>query len=444
MKRALCATCLAASLAIPLHAAEHFWDEIPASPSTTRPSVVLDGYWDSEFQRVNREVAAANDCQLVFFGDSITWSWSLGPADGKAIWKNQFGPLNPINMGNSGDITPVMLHRVTRGNLDFPAGQHPKVAVLLCGINNFGVTQSAGGKEKWDLGIDCPPQDIANGQRAVAQVFRRKLPHTRLIMMALLPVADRAKWKICQEVNASQAAVTRDSTEVAFIDLQDRFLLADGSINKSLFTDGLHLSAEGYQAWAKGIASKIDEFMKAPPLNPVKIMVIGGVATEGLDSTGSYRCYLDGMLRRKGHHIDFIGSRHKHNGDKTEADSYQFDPDHEGHSGKNFDWFAENMPRLLEQNTPDIAVLQPGHDDIAKNITAVITALRAKNPEVRIVLAEPNHTTNRFAKSPVVVAKIGLDLDTRVPSADEARKVATILAEAISPLLPLKKTSSTP
>jgi len=428
----------------PVQAAEHFWDEIPLSPSTTMPSEVLDDYWNSEFQRVNREVAAAQNTRLVFFGDSITWSWSLGPATGRELWENQFADYKPLNMGNSGDITPVMLHRVTRGNLDFPEGRHPKVAVLLCGINNFGVTQSAGGKEKWDLGADCPPEDIANGQRAIAQVFRRKLPQTRLIMMALLPVADRAKWQKCQRVNAINASLALDNNEVAFVNLQDSFLQPDGTINKALFTDGTHLTKAGYQAWEKGISPVIEKSMKAPPLNPVKIMVIGGVATEGLDSTGSYRCYLDGMLRRKGHHIDFIGSRHKHNGDKTEAGSYQFDPDHEGHSGKNFAWFAENMPRLLEPNTPDIAVLQPGHDDIAENITAVITALRAKNPEVKIVLAEPNHTTNGFAKSQVVVAKIGLDLETRVPSADEARKAATILAEAISPLLPLKKTSSTP
>lgn len=41
---------------------------------------------------------------------------------------------------------------------------YPRVAVLVCGINNLGVTQSAGGKERWDLGIDCPPEDIAHGQ----------------------------------------------------------------------------------------------------------------------------------------------------------------------------------------------------------------------------------------------------------------------------------------
>ena len=49
--------------------------------------------------------------------------------------------------------------------------------------------------------------------------------------------------------------------------------------------------------------------MKAEPLKPVKIMLIGDSITEGRDSSGSYRRYLDGMLRRAGRLIDFVGSR---------------------------------------------------------------------------------------------------------------------------------------
>jgi hypothetical protein len=52
-----------------------------------------------------------------------------------------------------------MLYRVRHGNLDFPKGHEPEVAVLLCGTNNYGVTQSDGGKAKWDLGIKTPPAD---------------------------------------------------------------------------------------------------------------------------------------------------------------------------------------------------------------------------------------------------------------------------------------------
>jgi lysophospholipase L1-like esterase len=473
-------------LICPLQAAEHFWDEIPLCPSTTRPAVVLDDYWNGEFQRVNREVTAAQNTSLVFFGDSITWSWSLGPATGQEIWENQFADYKPINMGNSGDITPVMLHRVTRGNLDFADGQHPKVAVMLCGINNFIVTKSAEGKEKWDLGADCPPEDIAHGQRAIAQVFRRKLPQTRLIMMALLPVADRAKWEKCQRVNAINTNLARDPNQVAYINLQDHFLQPDGSINKALFTDGIHLSKEGYQVWAKGIAPVIDEFMKAPPLAPVKIMLIGGSATEGIDSSTCYRRHLDGMLRQNGHLIDFVGSRSKHNDDKTEPDSYQFDPDHEGHSGKDSGWIAENMPRLLEHNVPDVAVIHLGAEDIVasntaaepltdgivRNINRVIDALRSKNPKVAIVVAKTIPMKGRreagdllnqkivqlvrssaYALQPVVVAEtvLGLDheqdmgKDNPPPDAGGAKEIAATLAEAINPLLaPLQNLPSKP
>jgi lysophospholipase L1-like esterase len=473
MKRALLVSALLVST---LQAADTFWDEIPLSPSTTLPSVVLDDYWNSEFQRVNREVAAAHNTRLVFFGDSITWSWSLGPATGREIWENQFKDYHPINMGNSGDITPVMLHRVTRGNLDFPDGRHPKVAVILCGINNFGVSQSAGGREKWGLGADCPPEDIANGQRAIAQVFRRKLPHTRVIMMALLPVADPAKWEKCQRVNAINASLALDGNEVAFLNLQDSFLKPDGTIDEALFTDGTHLTKEGYQAWEKGISPVIEKFMKAAPLALVKIMLIGGSATEGRDSGTSYRTYLDGMMRRTGRVIDFVGSRHNHNNDTSKPDSYQFDPDHEGHWGRGSAWIADNMPRLLERNVPDVAVIHVGAEDIlarkteaepltdgiVANIGRVITALRSKNAKVKIVLAEHvpvsgseetcdllNQKISRLARSsasalsPVVFAEVRQrfephhDMGTGdgLPSVEGAKKIAGTLSKAIDTLL---------
>jgi lysophospholipase L1-like esterase len=459
-----------------LHASGSFWDEIPPSPSTTLPAVVLDDYWNGEFQRVNREIKDAPDPGLVFFGDSITWSWSLGPATGREIWDKQFAAYKPINMGNSGDITPVMLHRVTRGNLDFPAGKHPKVAVLLCGINNFGVNKSAGGKEKWDLGMHCPPEDIAHGQRAIAQVFRRKLPYTRVIMMALLPVADAAKWEKCQRVNEIQERFTRNDDEVIFLNLQDSFLNPDRTFNKELYKDGIHPNAKGYQVWADGIGPRIEELMKAPPLAPVKIMLIGGSITEGADSKTSYRRYLDGMLRRKEHRIDFIGSRHKHGDDRTLPESYEFDPDHEGHWGKDSAWLARNIPRLLVQNVPDIAVIQPDGsemvskntepgilaDGIARNISGMIAALRSKNPNVRIVVAPPlpgegaEQVATLLAQKlsglarpaapdqpPLFLVDLGRGLDrtedlgpeNSLPTASGARKLAASIAEALEPAL---------
>jgi lysophospholipase L1-like esterase len=454
----------------------HFWDEIPVSPSTTVPGKIEDEYWLGQFQRINRQVAQADKTEIVFFGNSITWHWSLGVGTGQDVWKNKYSDYNPINMGNSGDITPVMLYRITHGNLDFAKGQQPKVAVLLCGTNNFVVTQSAGGKVQWDLGTNCPPKDVANGVRAIAQVFRRRLPHTRVIMMGILPVSNKTKWTNCQQVNALNAALSCNNNEVVYLDLQDKFLLYDGSINKQLFTDGTHLTIDGYRVWAESLDPLVSPMMKADPLDPVKIMLIGGSVTEGANSCGAYRRYLDGLLRREGNVIDFVGSRKKHNDNQTEPDNYQYDMDHEGHWGKNSDWLAKNMPGLLSGNVPDVAVIHMGTGDIVSgfgtagvltdaiigNISKVIKSLRSKNKNVKIVLAEIiptqgktdevnllNLKISQYAKvhstfrSPVVLAdqhtgfipSEDLADDGILPNASGAKKMAGVFADVINNML---------
>ncbi|MFT5906731.1 MAG: lysophospholipase L1-like esterase [Cryomorphaceae bacterium] len=153
--------------------------------------------------------------------------------------------------------------------------------MLLCGTNNFGVNQSDGGKVRCDLGAHCPPKDVAAGIRAIAQVFRRQLPQTIVIMMGILPVAQKTKWARCQLVNAINAALAYNGDEVVFMDVRDKFLLPDGTIDKLLFTDSTHLTPVGYKVWAKSIDPIISKMTKAPSLDPVKIMLVGGSITEG-------------------------------------------------------------------------------------------------------------------------------------------------------------------
>jgi len=450
----------------------HFWDAIPVSPSTAMPSKIQDGYWHGQFQRVNREVAEAKNSKIVFFGDSITWHWNLGRQTGTDVWNKCFAKYNPINMGNSGDITPVMLYRVTHGNLDFAIGQEPKVAVLLCGTNNFVVTGSAGGQVKWDLGIDCPSEDVANGARAVAQVFRRRLPQTRVIMLGILPVSNKTKWVECQKTNARNATLAYNKDEVIYLDLKDQLLLPDGSINKTLFSDGTHLTPEGYQVWAKSMEPMISKIMMAQPLDPVKIILIGDSITEGSHSSSSYRRYLDGMLRRSGHLIDFVGSRKKHNDGETEPDNYEYDVDHEGHWGKDSRWLAKNMPSLLADDTADVAVIHLGTEDIVsgsgtaeeivENIEKIIETLRSKNETMKIVLSQIIPAKGKAAEVALLNRKIAefieshstdqspismvdqhsgfhptsdLASDGVLPNAEGAKKMASIFASTINKLL---------
>lgn len=244
----------------------NFWDEIQPSSSTTVPEQISDDYWHSEFERVNKEVAKAAGSQVIFFGDSITLGWTIGKAEGKAVWEKQFTKYNPINMGNSGDITPVMLYRAMKGNLDFAEGQAPRVAVLLCGTNNYVVKQSDGGKVKWDLGMDTPPGEVADGVRAVAQAFRHKLPTTRVIVLGILPVKDQAKWEKCRETNRILASYSYPKDEVVFMNLEDLFLNAEGSIKPELFTDGTHLTSAGYTVMADALVPRIEQLIGMGPI----------------------------------------------------------------------------------------------------------------------------------------------------------------------------------
>jgi lysophospholipase L1-like esterase len=251
-------------------AGPNFSDPVATSSSTTIPDKIQDGYWHGEFKRVNQEVAKADASQVVFFGDSITLMWSRLGAQGKTAWEKHFAKYRALNMGNSGDITPVMLYRVANGNLDFPRGQAPRVAVLLCGTNNYVVTQSAGGKVMWDLGMKTPPREVADGIRAIAQAFRRKLPKTRVIVLGILPVKNEPKWAKCAETNKILASYRYPKDEVVFLDLQDRFLNAGGTIRPKLFTDGTHLTPAGYAIMAGELAPEIERLINLGPVKSSK------------------------------------------------------------------------------------------------------------------------------------------------------------------------------
>lgn len=230
------------------------------------PEKIHDAYWHGQFQRVNAAVAAAEGVQLVFFGDSITMDWTLLRASGKPVWKARFAKYNPINMGNSGDITPVMLYRVNHGNLDFPKGEAPKVAILLCGTNNYVVQQSDHGNVKWDLGIDTSPIEVAHGIRAVAQAFRKKLPTTRLIVLGILPVKQELKWAKCRETNRFLARHHYPKDEVVFLDLEDQFTGEEGQLKPELFIDGTHLTTLGYKVMGDAIQPEIERLIALGPI----------------------------------------------------------------------------------------------------------------------------------------------------------------------------------
>jgi len=136
----------------------------------------------------------------------------------------------------------------------------------------------------------------------------------------------------------------------------------------------------------------------------VKIAPIGDSITRGglvPDSAyPSYRYYLWTMLRNGGYDVDFVGSTTEPGFQK-----FVFDQDHDGYSGYTTELLANDMDRMLTSYTPDIVLLYIGTNDVLqqvpmndrmRNLDRIITLLRQKNPNVRILLAQIAPTSDTF------------------------------------------------
>ena len=136
----------------------------------------------------------------------------------------------------------------------------------------------------------------------------------------------------------------------------------------------------------------------------VKIAPIGDSITRGgIDSNSpypSYRYYLWNMLRNGGYDVDFVGSTTEPN-----FQQFMFDQDHDGYSAYTTQMLADDMDRILVSNTPDVVLLYIGTNDVLHpvamkdrigNVGRIVTSLREKNPNVRILLALISPTGDEF------------------------------------------------
>lgn len=136
----------------------------------------------------------------------------------------------------------------------------------------------------------------------------------------------------------------------------------------------------------------------------VKIAPIGDSVTRGgleADSPfASYRYYLWTMLRNGGYDVDFVGSTTEPN-----FQNFMFDQDHDGYSGYTTGLLADDMDRILLSYTPDIVLLYIGTNDVLHpvpiteriaNVDRIVSSLRQKNPNVRIVLALISPTADAY------------------------------------------------
>jgi len=226
----------------------------PASPPAKRLSTTPTPRTENPgwMKIVERQAAAAKPGKwdLVLIGDSITAGWQSGAPS--QIWANHFPAYRPLNLGIAADKTENVLWRLAfPGTLE---GYQPKLFILMIGTNNTG---HRFGTETAD--------DTAQGVRAILDTLATKAPGSRVLLLAIFPRGEAIKRQRNDEVNR-QIEKLADNQKVFWLDLSQHFLESDGTLSKRLFQDEkpypIHLSAEGYEVWAKSMQPKIEELMK--------------------------------------------------------------------------------------------------------------------------------------------------------------------------------------
>lgn len=217
-------------------------------PSTVVPVAKTSAAWQ---QRVAADLAAARQGghRVLFLGDSITQSWN---AEGKQVFAEHFAPRGVFNAGVSGDRTQHVLWRLDHGLLQALAanGNDIRGVVLMIGTNNSN-------------GNDNTAEEIAAGVQAIVARLRRGLPQAQVLLLAIFPRGQRPDAQRVKNATASTlaAAPFLGDAMVHCRDLGALFTAPDGTIEKQVMRDYLHLTAAGYGIWAQALLADVDHML---------------------------------------------------------------------------------------------------------------------------------------------------------------------------------------
>jgi lysophospholipase L1-like esterase len=211
--------------------------------------VPRDEKWMARHEGFVQE-ARKGGIDILFLGDSITDGWRN---KGLNVWNKYYAPRHAANFGIGGDRTQHVLWRMEKGELD---GIKPKVVVLMIGTNNTG-------KEKDTAKICNTDPEIIEGVRVVVRELRVKLPDSKILLLAIFPRGtlddpQRAQVALINTVIAK----LDDGRMVKFLDINPKFLEADGTLSTNIMPDLLHPNEQGYQIWADAMGPALDEMLK--------------------------------------------------------------------------------------------------------------------------------------------------------------------------------------
>lgn len=190
------------------------------------------------------KVVEKGDADVIFLGDSITQGWE---GAGKKVWAEHFAPLKAVNLGIGGDQTGHVLWRITEGKELDPI--KPKVAVIMIGTNNTGGHSA---------------EQIAGGIQAIVEELRKQKPEMKILLLGVFPRSAKPTDAVRDKIKAINSTISKldDGKHVFYKDIGPKFLDPDGTLDKKIMPDLLHLSPAGYEIWADAITDDVKKLLK--------------------------------------------------------------------------------------------------------------------------------------------------------------------------------------
>lgn len=198
--------------------------------TTTRPVSQRREPYIYEWKKRHRaklESIEHNPPRKVIIGNSITHYWNDEPGrvNGPESWQKFMEPVGFFNLGCGWDRIENVLWRVYHGEFD---GYRAEEVVLMIGTNNIGLNRH---------------DEIVEGLQFLLKQIEIRQPEAAIKVIGILPRRSRE-----QEVKGLNEQISSMTHQRGwqFIDVGDPLLKDDGTIDESLFTDGLHPNEKGY------------------------------------------------------------------------------------------------------------------------------------------------------------------------------------------------------
>lgn len=192
--------------------------------------------WWTQRHAEKCELMKQGDVDLLMIGDSITHGWE----NQKPVWDKFYAGRKILNLGFSGDRTEHVLWRLQNSPLD---AIKPKAATIMIGTNNMGAKT-------------CTPKEAAVGIRAIVDLLQNQYPDIKVFVLYVFPRDNQSDGTLrlqTEQINADLPGLLGGYKNVTLIDINHKFLDANGVLEPYIMPDFLHPNTYGYVLWGEAV-----------------------------------------------------------------------------------------------------------------------------------------------------------------------------------------------